>query len=458
MTNSQYVEFLNVKDPTGTSPLQLYNSGMSTAYGGITYNSGAASGRKYSVMSGDGSHPVNYVTWFDTLRFANWLNNGQGNGDTESGAYILQGGTPTPSNANTITRETSATIFLPSEDEWYKAAYYDPRTTAQGGPPSDNHYWLYGTSSSSTPNASDPTATPNSANYNNVVGNLTDVGAYSGTTSPHGAFDMGGEAWQWNEALINGSFRGLRGGPFDFGSDRLASSFRSFSIPTTEYDFIGFRVATVPEPSTAVLAILGLAAVLLFRTRRRGAAACVVASTMLGLCFGLSNSASAVTINWVPIGNSGNAADPSTGYGAVAYNYSIDTYDVTVGQYTEFLNAVAATDPYRLYSTSMGTDQNIEGIDRSGSPGSYSYSAIGTSANLPITYVSWGDAARFANWLANGQPTGAGRTDDNREWLVLFERRDGSSSIECRHTGTKCHDCHSQRGRVVQGSLLRPGQ
>ncbi len=220
-------------------------------------------------MSGDGNHPVNYVTWYDTLRFANWLNNGQGTGDTESGAYILQGGTPTPSNANTITRETGATIFLPSEDEWYKAAYYDPRTTAQGGPPSDSHYWLHGTSSSSTPNASGPTATPNSANYNNVVGNLTNVGAYSGTTSPYGAFDMAGNVFQWNEALISGSFRGLRGGSFNDGSSYLRSSYRAYVNPSGEGLSIGFRVASVPEPSTGVLAVIACGLMWVLRKRFR---------------------------------------------------------------------------------------------------------------------------------------------------------------------------------------------
>ena len=64
--------------------------------------------------------------------------------------------------------------------------------------------------------------------------------------------------------------------------------------------------------------------------------------------------------------------DPATGHGAVAYNYSIDKYDVTVGQYTDFLNAVAATDTYGLYHhASMGTNLNIAGISRSGSSGSY---------------------------------------------------------------------------------------
>ena len=68
-----------------------------------------------------------------------------------------------------------------------------------------------------------------------------------------------------------------------------------------------------------------------------------------------------------------------------------------------FLNAVAATDTYALYNSSMATDLNAAGISRSGSPGSYTYGVVG-SANHPITYVSWGDAARFANWLHNGQP------------------------------------------------------
>ena len=111
----------------------------------------------------------------------------------------------------------------------------------------------------------------------------------------------------------------------------------------------------------------------------------------------------AITIDTVPVGNEGNSNDGSTGYGGVAYKYDIGKYEVTVGQYTAFLNAVAKTDTYSLYNLSMATNLNIAGIARSGASGSYSYSVIG-SANKPITYVSWGDAARFANWLHNGQP------------------------------------------------------
>ena len=97
-------------------------------YGGITYNAGAADGSKYSVISGHGNDPVNYLTWYDAIRFANWLDNSQVPGSTETGSYTLLGGTPTPSNAYNITRNANAKIFLPSENEWYKAAYYNPAT------------------------------------------------------------------------------------------------------------------------------------------------------------------------------------------------------------------------------------------------------------------------------------------------------------------------------------------
>jgi hypothetical protein len=69
---------------------------------------------------------VTYVSFFDALRFSNWLNNGQGLGDTETGAYTRLGGTATPSNGTTVTRNGSANTFLTSENEWYKAAYYSP--------------------------------------------------------------------------------------------------------------------------------------------------------------------------------------------------------------------------------------------------------------------------------------------------------------------------------------------
>ena len=108
-----------------------------------------------------------------------------------------------------------------------------------------------------------------------------------------------------------------------------------------------------------------------------------------------------ISIDTVPIGDVGNPNDPATGnlYGGVSYAYSVGKYEVTVGQYTAFLNAVAATDTYSLYQTWM------PGITRSGTPGSYSYS-VTASPNISIYNATWADAAQFANWLHNGQPAG----------------------------------------------------
>jgi sulfatase modifying factor 1 len=267
VTASQYVAFLNANDPSGVDALALYNSNMSSnRYGEIYFSSAAAAGTKYSVMPGLANLPINNVTWYDAIRFANWMDNGRPvftteptatNNATENGSYALLGFTATPSNGNSVTRSSTAVIVLPSENEWYKAAYYNPATSS---------YFIYPTSSDSTPNASDPTSIPNSANYNVVVDNLTTVGAYSGTTSPYGAYDMGGDVFQWNEALIYGD-RGLRGGVFDTPAGNLLSSVRADDNPANEGYGVGFRLAMVPEPSSIVLALLGCAGALALRKR-----------------------------------------------------------------------------------------------------------------------------------------------------------------------------------------------
>ena len=117
-----------------------------------------------------------------------------------------------------------------------------------------------------------------------------------------------------------------------------------------------------------------------------------------------------VVMETVTVGNPGNASDTrhdTPGYGGVAYTYNIGKYEVTAGQYTEFLNAVAATDTYGLYNTSMWSVVDGCKVERTGSPGEYTYSVAEDWRDRPVNYVSWGDAARFSNWLHNGQPTGA---------------------------------------------------
>jgi sulfatase modifying factor 1 len=123
------------------------------------------------------------------------------------------------------------------------------------------------------------------------------------------------------------------------------------------------------------------------------------------------------SLQFVTVGDPGNVGEQSrlvygdtNYYGAVPYTFNMGKYDVTLAQYTAFLNAVAKTDTYGLYNSGMGSDFSTQGISQTGSPGSYSYSVTGSNpraANCPAFDVTWGDAARFCNWLDNGQGTAA---------------------------------------------------
>ena len=278
VTNAQYAAFLNAK--AASDPLALYSTSMgSDTRGGIT-RSGVSGSFIYSTKTNMADKPVNFVSWYDSIRFANWLHNGQGAGDTETGAYTILGGTATPSNGLSITRNAGAQWWLPSEDEWYKSAYHQP--AAQGGDIDD--YWLYPTGSNGAPtiataNALGDISNPgtNVANYangaiwNGLTGNVTTVGSAGPLSdSFYGTADQGGNVFEWNEALIFGSFRGLRGGSFfDFFASGLRSAVRLNYNPPIEYDNIGFRVATVPEPSTLLLGALGMIGLLCWNKRRK---------------------------------------------------------------------------------------------------------------------------------------------------------------------------------------------
>ncbi len=259
VTNAQYAEFLSAK--AASDPLALYNAEMGST-GGIT-RSGSNGSYTYAVKTNMGNKPVNYVSWYDSIRFANWLHNGQSSGDTETGAYTVGSLDPdgTPTNGLSITRNAGATWFLTSEDEWYKAAYYD-----------GSSYFDYPASSNAAPRARLPPGGVNSANFAFVVSALTDVGAYTLSYSPYGTFDQGGNVFEWNETMVSGSLPSLRGGSVGTSSDLLRASFRYVDNPTFEYFITGFRVANIPEgfipePSSGVLAIVGCGILLWWRKR-----------------------------------------------------------------------------------------------------------------------------------------------------------------------------------------------
>jgi lysophospholipase L1-like esterase len=240
VTNAQYAEFLNAV--AASDPYALYDGRMANngTYGGIT-QSGTSGSFTYQVKPGFANKPVVFVTFFDAVRFANWLHNGQGSGDTENGAYTLvprPGYPPEPDNSGTLARNANAAVFLPNENEWYKAAYF------QG----DGTYRKYPTRSNTAPTAEPPPGGSNSANFNGAGGVLTDVGAYTQASARYGTYDQGGNAHEWLETP-NGGFRLLRGGHFANGVESLESYNRGYWYPTDTYENMGFRVAaSLPPP------------------------------------------------------------------------------------------------------------------------------------------------------------------------------------------------------------------
>ena len=245
-TAGQYVEFLNAV--AKTDPYKLYSTSMSSqiAGAGIT-RIGTTGDYSYSVISTNVNKPITYVSWFDAARFCNWLHNGQGGGSTETGAYTLNGAM----SGLSFTVNPGAQFWIPSADEWFKAAYYD---AAKGG------YWRYPTRSD-TPSGN-TIGVPNSANYNDgdYVGYpgmaLTDVGAYGeNSESFYGTNDQGGNVFEWSD-YVTGSWRRVFGGSWYNDAASMSPSSSFYAGPTGEYGTYGFRVASVPEPSCVVLALL----------------------------------------------------------------------------------------------------------------------------------------------------------------------------------------------------------
>ncbi len=252
VTMAQYAAFLNAVAATG-DPFGLYVMSMATDpnIAGIARN-GTSGNFSYSLL-GAGTRPVTYVNWFDAARFCNWLHNGRPTGvqdatTTERGAYTLDGAT---SGGLMITRNPEARYWIPSEDEWYKAAYHDPDDPDVG----IYDYWLYPTRSNTVPgNSIGPLA--NQANYFDgdysvtpesgaldLRNYLTEAGSFSGSASFYGTLDQGGNAFEWNDTVIAGTKRGVRGGSWYNEENYLRSSTRESFDPVTTWNLIGFRVA-----------------------------------------------------------------------------------------------------------------------------------------------------------------------------------------------------------------------
>lgn len=234
ITNREYATFLN--HVARSDPFTLYDPNMASdpAAGGIV-QSGIDGAYVYSTVPGFDNKPVAYVSYWDALRFANWTENGQPYGasssiTTENGAYPLTGADETSTSAGP--RNPGIAWWLPNENEWYKAAYYD-----------DGLYRDYPNGSSSPMTCGAPSSPGfNLANCDLVLGGTSQIGSYPNSENPFRLLDMGGNISEWVES-VPGPQAVRRGGSWSDDSTAMSSVSRLLAAPLAADSTSGFRLA-----------------------------------------------------------------------------------------------------------------------------------------------------------------------------------------------------------------------
>ncbi|MBT5379224.1 MAG: SUMF1/EgtB/PvdO family nonheme iron enzyme, partial [Opitutae bacterium] len=226
VTNIEYCEFLN--KVAKSDRYRLYDRRMAGVHGGIM-RSGRSGDYSYETRVGDGDKPVNYVTWESCARYANWLSSRGGDASLQMGSYQLKGGihpkVTFPDHASLAVGKSTQWVIA-SENEWYKAAYYDPAKPGGAG------YWPFAVNGGSAP----------ASNLNSNI--ISAVGAFK-VASPYGTYDQNGNLWEYNEARI-GNKVGLRGGSFFINDHEgyLRSQTR-YEVLSAKWPNYGFRVVAL---------------------------------------------------------------------------------------------------------------------------------------------------------------------------------------------------------------------
>lgn len=214
ITNLQYADFLNTSVRGRTDDTGLFHESMASSPNGGIRRSGEPGSFRYELKPGMGDEPINFVSWHDAARMANWLHNGgTSEADTESGAYLLKrNGSDSPPPA-----ESTASFRLPSEDEWYKAAYFRGGDKRAG-------YWRY------------------------AGGNTWQASA---DETSYGVFGIARGFGEWNDAVLAGGRRGVRGvgDILSLGDSEVSSAdFRGPGcLPDARSPFVGFRLVRTAD-------------------------------------------------------------------------------------------------------------------------------------------------------------------------------------------------------------------
>jgi formylglycine-generating enzyme required for sulfatase activity len=207
---------------------------------------------------------VNLVSWADAVRFANWLHNGQPTGaqgptTTEDGSYFINGIHEFNDTAlEDVLREPDATWVIPTEDEWYKAAYHMNDGVT-------GNYWNQPTQGQG--GVSNQLVDPDPGNNATFAVQFaltigapyyrTEVGEHENSGSPYGTYDQAGNVHEFNEEMLEHNIRGIRGGAYDWNNSMAVYDRYNDFYVSDQFRDLGFRVAFLPEPSSAVLLVSG---------------------------------------------------------------------------------------------------------------------------------------------------------------------------------------------------------
>jgi len=285
------IDFVDVGNAGNANDAGAGGGSYSSPYGGVNYDyristyeisqdmiTRATNLGMTNVTAGahTGDEPAANISWYEAAAFVNFLNLSAGYqaaynlSFTSSWSMTLwgasdQASTGVDSGTNPY-RHKDAYYFLPSEDEWYKAAYHqNDGVTA--------NYWDYATGSNSIPTAVASGTTAGTAVYNGQA-DPADI-TQAGGLSAYGTMGQNGNVWEWNESAFDGindsnaEDRGIRGGYWFNSEFNLRSSLRGSDTPSSENSNVGFRVASVPEPSSFLMMMMGLSVLLLRRRSSR---------------------------------------------------------------------------------------------------------------------------------------------------------------------------------------------
>jgi formylglycine-generating enzyme required for sulfatase activity len=240
----------------------------------VTGSDGGYNNSFFDYGTGTTNVPANNVSWFEAAQFVNWLNTSTGHQaaykftgtqGTSNYTFAIWAAADAGYDASNPYRNKNACYFLPTEDEWVKAAYWNGTTLqTYATKPGDTLTQGNGTSGAGW-------------NYYTTQYATTPYGPWnvgSGSQELNGTYDMMGNVWQLMESPFTsgdygtGSLRGVRGGAF-YNSNSLASSHRTYNNQPDEISYLGFRVASVPEPGSIGLLLAGVVGLVGCAWRRR---------------------------------------------------------------------------------------------------------------------------------------------------------------------------------------------